>query len=106
MTLLTIHDDVGIVHIDVEGHAGFNPGNDVVCASISTLVYTMVNILQDMHEREQIEELTIVEEPGNFHIRFKKDNQYKYQWNATRDFFLTGMEMIEEYYPEYLEVNA
>lgn len=39
--------------IDVRGHAGFDPGNDIVCASISTLTYTLVNVayskLTDLH---------------------------------------------------------
>lgn len=31
----------GICRLVVEGHAGYNPGNDIVCAGVSAIVHTL-----------------------------------------------------------------
>ena len=108
MTQLTIHEAVGTVHIKIDGHAGYNPGNDIVCAAISTMCYAFINQLEAMYSREELEDLQIIDEAGHIEIRLKKDmsrtgRQY---WNATRDYFITGMEMIAEQFPDYLEVEG
>lgn len=36
----------------VKGHAGFNPGNDIVCSAVSTLANTLVNTLVQTEEIE------------------------------------------------------
>lgn len=106
MTRMTIHEEAGIVQIDVEGHAMYNPGEDVVCAAISTLTYTLINVLQTMLSRGELNDLKISDSPGDIHIRIVKDWGYKHQWYAIRDFFITGMEMIAEHFPENLEVET
>lgn len=35
-----IHVTITPVSISVQGHAGYNPGNDIVCAAVSALVQT------------------------------------------------------------------
>lgn len=35
-------------HMTMDGHAGFNPGNDVVCAAASALAYTMLGALSNL----------------------------------------------------------
>lgn len=32
--------------IEIKGHANYNPGNDIVCASCSILAYTLLNTLE------------------------------------------------------------
>lgn len=105
MTQLTIRETVGMVHIEVDGHAEYNPGNDIVCAAISTLCYTLINQLEAMYSRDQLNDLQIIDESGHIEIKLVKDWGYKTQWYAIRDFFITGMEMIAEQYPDYLKVD-
>ena len=104
MTQMTIHEDDKHVKIDIVGHAGYNPGNDVVCAAISTMSYALINSLERLMDGFMINELTVVDEPGNFHITFTKIYKFRSRWYAIRDFFMTGMEMISEEYPEYLQI--
>lgn len=35
-----IHVTITPVSLSVQGHAGYNPGNDIVCAAVSALVQT------------------------------------------------------------------
>ena len=35
-----IHVTITPVALSVQGHAGYNPGNDIVCAAVSALVQT------------------------------------------------------------------
>lgn len=105
MTLMRIREDTETVQIDVEGHAGYNPGNDIVCAAISTMCYALINRLQIMYGHNELADLIVIDDPGDFHITVVKNHGSRQKWYYTREFFVTGMEMIAEQYPDYLEVK-
>lgn len=78
----------------IEGHANYAPhGYDVVCAGISTLVFTFLRCVDP-------QDLTI--ENGIIKCSFPelRDNDYIYY-----DYLITGLEMIQEQYPDNLEVQ-
>ena len=39
--------DGGVYELRVAGHAGYRPGNDIVCAGCSAIVYALVGALRD-----------------------------------------------------------
>lgn len=41
MIRVTAEQSDGIYRLVVEGHAGYNPGNDIVCAGVSAIVHTL-----------------------------------------------------------------
>lgn len=77
----------------IKGHAGYaRYGYDVVCAGISTLVFTFLRCVdtQDLKIDNGLVKCSFQE---------LKDNDYIYY-----DYLITGLEMIAEQYPDYLEV--
>lgn len=55
-----IRDDNGVVSIDIVGHAGYaKRGQDIVCASVSTLVYFFVYSVKAVDENS-IKQLNIL----------------------------------------------
>ena len=53
MTTVRIRIKKLTVEVSVKGHADYNPGNDIVCAGISTLSYTLLNYLRQA-EKEHL----------------------------------------------------
>ena len=44
------------IQLEIKGHAGYNPGNDIVCASISTLVGVLARTVEKEGGYAEIEE--------------------------------------------------
>lgn len=105
MTQIRLSEECDKYSIDIVGHAGFNPGNDIVCASISTLSYTLIQTLLLMSEQGKTEELTISDPPGNHHIEVKVNPNHKTEWLGVINTIMTGLRMVEYNYPEYVKVN-
>ncbi len=39
----------------MDGHAGFNPGNDIVCSALSCLFFALANYLEDIGAKPLVE---------------------------------------------------
>lgn len=91
MTNITIKEEKDKVIIDLIGHAGYNPGNDVVCAAISILTYTLLNELANSKVpfKHKVS-------PGKVHIETKRIP-------AIRT-VITGWRLLEEAYPEHVKL--
>ena len=86
-------------HITIDGHAGYaEPGKDIVCAAVSTLVQTLI---------QSVEKLTtdLIEydmKPGRVHIKW---------WNLSSesrtliDSFFCGVDMISFAYPDHVRIK-
>lgn len=79
--------------VEIKGHAGAGSyGNDVVCAGVSTLFYTLLNYAEENCEtRHRISDGVC---------------RLKAGWISKEavKFFLTGVRMMEENYPEYVKL--
>lgn len=53
MTTITIEKSGDAVIINADGHAEYNPGNDIVCAAISMITQTLYNALSHYEEEKQ-----------------------------------------------------
>ena len=106
MTQVTISEADGKAVIDIEGHAGFNPGNDIVCAAISTLSDQLNNMLLAMSEKGQLEKIFIKRSDGHHHAEICIDKAYDREWQAVKEMALTGFRMVSESYPDYVKVHA
>jgi len=42
--------DKGSYEIHLKGHADYNPGNDIVCAAASNLIYTLAAAVANIHD--------------------------------------------------------
>ena len=86
------------IKIKLEGHAGYASQNDVVCAGISTLTYTLINFLDDKITEGKIRNLSYSENPGDIEIEFELIDFP--EWAQVCDFLLTGYAMISEHFPD------
>ena len=90
-------DEFGII---AEGHAEYNPGNDIVCSAISCLLQTFYAGLE-MYCYTPVEHK---QESGRFSV---KGNAKRYKESVTTLFnsILFGLEMLEREYPENVKIE-
>ena len=103
MTNITVekNGDRHILHI--EGHAGYGThGNDIVCAAVSILGYTLLNELLIMEERKQVKNVSYEEDNGKLLIEFSGgDNAV----NTAYETILTGFEALQQNYSENISLK-
>lgn len=93
------------ITIDVQGHAGFNPGNDIVCASTSILTYTLVQNLLDLTEVGLLEYCKTSEKDGSLNIKIKTNDKGKALTGIVIKAIMTGYELLENQYPNNVSLN-
>lgn len=95
MTQAKIRDEDSYSVVTIEGHAGFNPGNDIVCAAVSTAMFMYLNTLIFKNI-----EYELYAADGSYKIRAKNSEVEPYL-----DMLTVGLKMIQQEYPEYVEVE-
>lgn len=90
-----------ICYIRAEGHAGYEPGHDIVCAAVSTLMQTLYAGLDSVCHAEtrkkQEDGLMVVAAYGGAYNR--KEIHALFQG------ILCGLQLIAREYPEYVQVE-
>ena len=96
-------DNHGYQAMDLDGHADYNPGNDVVCAGISSLAYALAGTLRNIDDvsfvRFDIRDGVHVEiEPFTDEIqRTIADTVFKT--------CIIGLKQIEIKYPDHIVIS-
>lgn len=90
---------------EIKGHAGYNPGNDIVCSAISGLAYTLWGAVINLCG---INDIKYKDDPGDFllDINIKKINGPIF--DKLKTIFQTiyiGIKQIADTYPCYVEVQ-
>ena len=94
-----LHD--GRYVLDMEGHADYNPGNDIVCAGASAVVGALAGWLANSWDKLE-EKPEISMEHGRAHIEARGGFA---AYEAFRQ-ALCGLCSIQESYPENISVDA
>jgi uncharacterized protein YsxB (DUF464 family) len=96
MTNIRCDNDREEYTIDIEGHADFNPGNDIVCSAASILAYTLENALANKAESQ----LTVINDTdnGEIHIKVKSTRDNIRDIRTIITTIMTGYELLEEQY--------
>lgn len=97
MTRTQIRRHSDNIVITIKGHAGYDPGKDIVCASISTLCYALINALENTDCYLDYNDM-----PGDFYILVRGLSP---EINGMLKMFTVGMKMIAEHFEDYLEVH-
>lgn len=84
-------------YFQINGHANYNPGNDIVCASVSILAYTLAGRLAELGE--SIDKKCIG--TGSAFIVFRINNDTR----AVLDTVMCGLRLLEEKYPMCVRVD-
>ena len=86
------HNDV--CEIELKGHADFKLGNDIVCSAVSCLTCVF---LEKLAEKGNIKEQKVL--AGDTSFKYIKTGAENYT-----DFYITGLKMIEEQYPDNVSI--
>ena len=89
----------------IQGHAEYNPGNDIVCAGISALTFTLAQSLINMQERNAFYQLDYRLDKGNAWIRADVRPPYMQEMNTVVETILTGYIMMESRYPDHVKLD-
>lgn len=89
-----------VFSLELNGHAGYNPGNDVVCAAVSAIVYTVAGWVENHRD-----DLTRVDKhlysSGKTDILVSGNDKAQAVFEAAA----IGLLQIEVRYPCYLRVK-
>ncbi len=102
VTVQFYRDNQGFTAMELTGHAGYNPGNDVVCAGISALAFALVGTLKSIDgisfTRLQYQDGVTVE------IEPFADAEEQAVVDAVFTTVLIGLKQIEKKYPGHIRV--
>ena len=94
--------------LKVEGHAGqAEKGQDIICASVSMLVYTVAQYVKWMYEQHQLKRMPLIElEEGNSQVVARPKGEY--MGKCLHAFFVAsmGFNLLARNYPEYVTFNG
>lgn len=89
-----------IVRISVNGHAMFNPGNDIVCAGVSAITYQMLACVSKLDADGLVYDATADIHDGSVIVQFDLAPETFETWNTMWSVIRTGYENIAERYPD------
>lgn len=93
------HKSIGY-HLKAEGHAGYaTKGDDIVCASVSTIFYTLANYLEQIGAED-----LVGSDEDDFIIECKALFQDEAVHTAFR-MSVFGLSLIAEQYPDNVSVT-
>ena len=94
--MIKIKQSSGI--ISVKGHAHYaEPGNDIVCAAVSTLAQNLIASIVELTEDEIQYEM----QPGNIEIKYRNLSEAA---QLLVDSFFVGIGLIAGAYPAYVRI--
>lgn len=95
-----IYDKIGDSYlIRIDGHAGYNPGIDIVCSACSMIAYTLAESLS----RQRTNSLETTFEDGHCEIRCcAMDNDDTI--NTIFDTCMAGFELLADEYPNNVQI--
>ena len=82
--------------LTAEGHAEYNPGDDIVCAAVSCLLQTLREVLENGGHAREIEAEA---RKGRMRVRARCDAVGA----AAFDFAQIGLEILAQTYPECVQ---
>lgn len=104
MTTIKSATKGSVTTITVDGHAGFNPGNDIVCAAASMLTYTLVQNLLDLTGAGLLEWCKTDEKDGSMKIKVKTNKKGEAVAKIAIKTIMTGYELLQNQYPENVKL--
>ena len=92
----------------MSGHAGAaEAGKDIVCAGISMLTQALQYTLMEMNMERKLNWLEIAgsASSGSMSLAAVPKEEYRAEVRACYRLCVTGLRMLEESYPEYVELE-
>lgn len=90
-----------ICYIRAEGHAGYEPGNDIVCAAVSALLQTLYAGLESVCHAETGKK----NEDGMMVVVAYSGADNRKETHALFQGILCGLQLIAREYPDHVKVE-
>jgi uncharacterized protein YsxB (DUF464 family) len=87
----------GEYNLSITGHAGYNPGNDIVCAGASAISYTLLGMLDHLGV-----EYDSIEEPGDMRVVLSSK---RIDVRKAFQMAIIGLAQIAKAYSRYMSVE-
>lgn len=92
--------------IEVTGHAGYAPvGQDIVCASVSTLFYTLAQNVRILNCEKKLKSHDIVLQEGYSRIKAEALKNYENEVNLLFEYIKIGLQLLEHSYSSFIQIN-
>lgn len=90
----------------IEGHSGFGAvGEDIVCAGVSTLAYTLLNTILNEEASGTVKLIRKIIRDGYMCLEVEFADYAQARVKGIFDVCITGFVMLEESYPQYIAVE-
>lgn len=100
MIEVNIKDNANETEVVITGHAMYaEKGNDIVCAAVSTIFYTMLNFFED-RKTSEVTKYVINKDMSVYKVA----NKSRY-FAEIFPVFVFGFKVIENDYPGYVKCN-
>lgn len=106
MTKCKIVKDNNRYQVDISGHAGFSPGNDPVCAAISILSFTLMQMVTDMEATGGFREFYNDYRSGVVHVDVTTASHARTELEGIIRTIRTGFELLQKRYPNNLQLEV
>lgn len=106
MITVTLNRKADTLSLYVTGHAGYaSPGQDIICAAASILVYTAAELALDMERRGQLLRAPVLNlKPGDAVIRFTPDTLGRQRAETGLETVGYGFALLAKKYPRWIRV--
>ena len=89
--------------LTIRGHAhSGEPGQDLVCAGVSTLAYTLAANVGNLQERGQARNVTVLLDPGDAEIACEPKTKYTAITARIFAAVCVGFEILAANHPDYI----
>ena len=100
MTQVSVSKRCGTYTVRLDGHAGYAAaGQDVVCAGISTLAFTLIRALEDM--KIHVDKRVMDQAAGTIEVSFPAGKRTE----PVLSTILSGFEMMRQQYPKHIQIG-
>ena len=102
MTQVTLKTCPWKVEVRAKGHARYNPGNDIVCAAVSTVCYMLLNFLlsEDPRVLERYQD-----DPGDFRLDINPVVA-TVDLDTVISMFRVGIKQLADNYPDNVSLEV
>lgn len=101
MTEIKWYERKNVCGLIADGHAGFNPGNDIVCSAVSALLQTLYAGLEIKCGAKVVKH----QGDGYFEICAEYYDGNRREVQAVFGSIIVGLELIAQGYPENVKVE-
>lgn len=106
MTLIRYDEEAH--HLSINGHAGYAPeGQDIVCAAVSSLTYTLANALMGLEQQGLVADLSLRMDNGAVDMAcVPRGESGKTALHTVYDTIVGGYELIARSYPQNVRTRT